>query len=44
MEYDLLNRETHVTEKDGGITRQFYGLNGNLVKLVRPNQYDRNKR
>jgi len=43
IEYDLLNRETRVTEKDGGITRQFYGLNGNLAKLVRPNQYDRGR-
>ncbi|MDE5825365.1 MAG: hypothetical protein K2H91_11885, partial [Lachnospiraceae bacterium] len=37
IEYDLLNRGTRVTGKDGGITRQFYGLNGNLIKLVRPN-------
>ncbi len=43
IEYDLLNRETRVTEKDGGTTRQFYGLNGDLVKQVRPNQYDRGR-
>ena len=43
IEYDLLNRETRVTGKDGGITRQFYGLNGDLVKLVRPNQYEKNR-
>ncbi len=38
-----MNRETLVTGKDSGITRQFYGLNRDLVKLVRPNQYDRGK-
>ena len=43
MEYDLLNRETRVTGKDGGITRQFYALNGNLIKQVRPNQYEKNR-
>ena len=42
-EYDLLNREIRTTERDGGTTRQFYGLNGGMVKLVRPNQYDRNR-
>ncbi len=43
IEYDLLNRETHTIEKDGGITRQFYGLNGNLTKVIHPNQYNRHQ-
>ena len=40
VEYDLLNREIRRTEKDGGVTRSFYDGNGNLSKVVRPNQYD----
>ena len=43
IEYDLLNRETHTIEKDGGITRQFYGLNGTLTKVIHPNQYHRHQ-
>lgn len=39
-EYDLLNREIRRIEKDGGVTRSFYDGNGNLSKVVRPNQYD----
>ena len=38
--YDLSNREIHRTEKDGSVTRSFYHGNGQLAKLVRPNQYD----
>jgi RHS repeat-associated protein len=40
IEYDLLNREIRRIEKDGGITRSFYNGNGQLSKVVRPNQYD----
>ena len=40
VEYDLLNREIRRIEKDGGVTRSFYDGNGNLSKVVRPNQYD----
>ena len=43
IEYDLLNRETHTIERDGGVTRQFYGLNGNLIKRIHPNQYHKNQ-
>ena len=38
--YDLSNREIRRTEKDGSVTRSFYHGNGQLAKLVRPNQYD----
>ena len=40
VEYDLLNREIRRIEKDGGVIRSFYDGNGNLSKVVRPNQYD----
>ena len=40
IEYDLMNREIRRTEKDGSVTRRFYDANGQLTRLVRPNQYD----
>ena len=43
MEYDLLNRETRTMERDGGVTRQFYGLNGNVIKRIHPNEYHKNQ-
>ena len=39
MEYDGMNREIRCTEKDGAVTRQFYGRNGQLIKAIRPNEY-----
>ena len=42
MEYDLLDREIRRTQKDGGVIRKFYDMDGNLVKLVQPNQYQKN--
>ena len=43
IEYDLLNRETRTMERDGGVTRQFYGLNGNVIKRIHPNEYHKNQ-
>ncbi len=39
IEYDLMNREVRRTEKDGGVTRQFYDRNGRLSRAVRPEEY-----
>lgn len=39
--YDRMNRETLRRERDGGITRRFHDRNGRLVKVIRPNEYDR---
>lgn len=39
IEYDLLNREIRRTEKDGSVTRQFYDKNGQLTRVIRPNEY-----
>ena len=41
MEYDLLDHEIRRTQKDGGVIRKFYDTDGNLVKLVQPNQYQK---
>ncbi|MEE1255056.1 MAG: DUF6531 domain-containing protein, partial [Lachnospiraceae bacterium] len=41
IEYDLMNREIRRTEKDGSVTRQFYDKNGQLIKVIRPKEYDR---
>ena len=41
IEYDLMNREIRRTEKDGSVTRQFYDKNGQLIKTIRPKEYDR---
>ena len=41
IEYDLMNRETKRTERDGSVTRQFYNTDGQLVKIIRPNEYAR---
>ena len=43
IEYDLLNRETRTIERDGGVTRQLYGLNGNVIKRIHPNEYHKNQ-
>ena len=40
MEYDAMNREIKRTEKDGSVTRNFYDRNGQLVKTIRPNEYE----
>ena len=39
IEYDLMNREIKRTERDGSVTRQFYDPDGQLVKVIRPNEY-----
>ena len=41
IEYDLLDREIRRTQKDGGVIRKFYDTDGNLVKWVQPNQYQK---
>ncbi len=41
IEYDLMNREIRRTERDGSVTRQFYNIDGQLVKIIRPNEYAR---
>jgi YD repeat-containing protein len=38
-EYDLLNRETKYTGKNGGITRTVYDKNGRIIKRILPNEY-----
>ncbi|WP_243002717.1 DUF6531 domain-containing protein, partial [Lachnotalea glycerini] len=43
IEYDLLNREIRRTERDGGVTRQFYDTDGQLVKVIRPKEYEAEK-
>lgn len=40
-EYSLLNQETYRTEKDGGVTRSFYNLDGRIAKVIRPREYER---
>lgn len=34
-----MNREIKRTERDGSVTRQFYDPDGQLVKVIRPNEY-----
>ncbi len=41
IEYDLMNREIKRTERDGSVTRQFYNADGQLEKVIRPNEYER---
>ena len=43
IKYDLLNREIQRTERDGGVTRQFYDNNGQLIKVIRPKAYEASK-
>ena len=38
--YDLLNREIRRIERDGGVQRTVYDRNGQVVRLIRPNEYD----
>ena len=38
--YDLLNREIRRIERDGGVQRTIYDRNGQVVRLIRPNEYD----
>ena len=35
-----MNWEIKRTEKDGSVTRNFYDRNGQLVKTIRPNEYE----
>ena len=37
--YDLLNREIRRIERDGGVQRTVYDRNGQIVRLIRPNEY-----
>lgn len=39
MGYDLMNRETRCTERDGGTTLRQYDSNGNMARVIRPNEY-----
>ena len=36
-----MNREIKRTERDGSVTRQFYDSEGQLIKVIRPNEYQR---
>ena len=36
-----MNREIKRTERDGSVTRQFYDAEGQLIKVIRPNEYQR---
>ena len=38
--YDLLNREIRRIERDGGVQRTIYDRNGQVVRLISPNEYD----
>ncbi len=38
--YDILGRIIKTTAKDGGVTRTFYNKNGDVTKVVKPNQYN----
>ena len=38
--YDLMNREILRIERDGGVQRTIYDRNGQVVRLIRPNEYD----
>ena len=38
--YDLMNREIRRIERDGGVQRTIYDRNGQVVRLIRPNEYD----
>lgn len=41
-EYDLLNRETKYSGKNGGITRTVYDKNGRIIRRILPNEYQTN--
>ncbi|HML32131.1 DUF6531 domain-containing protein [Sporomusa sphaeroides] len=41
-EYDLMNRETQYTGKNGDITRTVYDRNGRIMKRILPNKYQTN--
>jgi len=43
IKYDLLNQEIQRTERDGGTTRRFYDNNGQLIKVIRPKEYEASK-
>ena len=36
-----MNREIKRTERDSSVTRQFYDSEGQLIKVIRPNEYQR---
>ena len=38
--YDLMNREIWRIERDGGVQRTIYDRNGQVVRLIRPSEYD----
>ncbi len=38
-DYDLLNRETRRTARDGGVQETLYDKNGNVVRRINPVQY-----
>lgn len=37
--YHLMNCEIKRTKRDGGVIRQFYDSDGQLIKVVRPKEY-----
>ena len=41
--YDLLNREIRRIERDDGVQRTVYDRNGQVVRLIHPNEYDRRR-
>jgi len=42
-EYDSMNRRIRIIGKEGEVTRLFYDGAGNIIKLVKPEEYDREK-
>lgn len=43
IEYDLMNREIRKMDKMGAIQRTMYNLDGQINKVIRPNQYEADK-
>lgn len=43
IEYDLMNREIRRMDKAGAIQRTMYNLDGQINKVIRPNQYEADK-
>ncbi|KNY27945.1 RHS repeat-associated core domain-containing protein [Pseudobacteroides cellulosolvens] len=42
-EYDSMNRRIKITGKEGEVTRLFYDGAGNIIKHVKPEEYDKEK-